>query len=90
VTATALCPGPVQTEFAEAAGTTDEEASASLPRIMWVSSEAVAKAAVDGLDHDRAVVIPGAVNRVAAIGAQHLPRSLLLPFLARQHPSLRP
>jgi len=90
VTATALCPGPVRTEFAETAGVADEEASAALPRIMWVSSEAVAKAAVDGLDHDRAVVIPGAVNRFAAIGAQHVPRRLLLPLLARQHPSLRP
>ena len=90
VSATALCPGPVETGFAQAAGTTDEEANATLPKIMWVSSEAVARAAVDGLERDRGLVIPGTANRVAAHAAHLTPRSLLLPFLARQHPSLKP
>ena len=37
VTATALCPGPVETGFGEAAGFTDEEADNALPGVMWVT-----------------------------------------------------
>lgn len=89
VTVTALCPGPVETEFAEAAGFDPEEAEAALPRFMWVSAEDVAAAAVEGLDRGRALVIPGAANRIGAMGGRLAPRSLLVPMLARQHPGLR-
>lgn len=89
VTMTVLCPGPVETEFAEAAGFTEEEASSALPKFMWVPAATVAKAAVDGMDHDRAVVIPGVGNKVSAFAGQHTPRRVLLPILAKQHPALR-
>jgi hypothetical protein len=89
VTATVLCPGPVKTGFGEAAGIPDDEAEATLPKFMWLSSEAVAKQAVDGLVSGRGVVIPGVANRVGAAFAHMAPRRLLLPVLARQHPSLK-
>ncbi|HEX6568153.1 MAG TPA: SDR family oxidoreductase, partial [Acidimicrobiales bacterium] len=89
VTVTALCPGPVDTEFAETAGFDSAEAEAALPRFMWVSAEKVAEAGVDGLDRGRAVVVPGLANRVGAAGARLAPRSLLVPLIARQHPGLR-
>jgi short-subunit dehydrogenase len=89
VSATALCPGPVKTGFGETAGFSDEDAEAALPKIMWVSSEAVAKAAIDGLAKGRLVVIPGAANRVAAAFAQVTPRTALLPILAKNHPGLK-
>jgi short-subunit dehydrogenase len=89
VSATALCPGPVDTGFGEAAGFTKEEADNALPSFMWVSVTEVAKAAVDGLAAGRLVVIPGAANRVAAAFAQVTPRSLLVPILARNHPGLK-
>jgi uncharacterized protein len=89
VTATALCPGPVETEFAEAAGFGEAEAADSLPRFMWVSSSDVAAQAVAGMEKGRRVVIPGAPNRIGA-GVGHLvPKRLLLPMLASRHPSLR-
>lgn len=88
VTMTVLCPGPVHTEFAEAAGFTEEESSNALPKFMWVSASDVAKTAVEGLDRDRAVVIPGIANRVGAVVAHLTPRRLLLPLLAKQHPAL--
>jgi short-subunit dehydrogenase len=88
VSATALCPGPVDTGFGERAGFTKEEAEKALPSVMWVDAAAVAKAAVDGLDKGRMVVIPGVANRVAAAMAQVTPRTLLLPVL-RTHPGLR-
>ena len=89
VTATALCPGPVHTGFVEAAGFDAAEAESSMPKFMWIDVSAVAEAAVDGLASGRAVVIPGAANRVAAAAGRFAPRSLLVPLLARQHPSLR-
>ena len=44
VTLTALCPGPVKTEFAESAGFTKEESENSLPKIMWLPAAEVARA----------------------------------------------
>jgi short-subunit dehydrogenase len=87
---TTLCPGPVETGFAETAGMTDEEAGETLPKFMWIPAVDVARAAVDGLAAGRAVVIPGAANRVGA-GLAHLaPKALLVPLMARSHPALKP
>jgi short-subunit dehydrogenase len=90
VTVTALCPGPVKTGFVAAAGVDEEEAAAALPRIMWQPAEAVARAGVDGLDQDRAVVIPGLANRVGAMAGRFAPRHLVTSLVARQHPGLKP
>jgi short-subunit dehydrogenase len=89
VTVTTLCPGPVETGFAEASGLTDAEAGETLPKFMWVPPAQVAKAAVEGLASGRAVVIPGAANRFGAMAGHLIPKSLILPFLARQHPALK-
>jgi short-subunit dehydrogenase len=88
VSVTALCPGPVETGFAAAAGMSDEDAAGAMPRFMWVPADKVAAAGVAGMDADRAVVIPGAANVVAAALGSHAPRSVLVPFMARQHPAL--
>src|SRR5439155_14389536 len=61
VTATALCPGPVKTEFVEVAGL--EHAESEMPDFLWSTAEDVAQAAVKGLEKDRRVVIPGVLNR---------------------------
>jgi len=87
VTVTALCPGPVRTEFGATAGF--EESEMSIPEFIWVSAADVAKAAVDAFDSGRSVVIPGLANRVGAVAAAHIPRSLLLPILAKGHPALK-
>jgi short-subunit dehydrogenase len=89
VSATVLCPGPVDTGFGERAGFDKAEAEAALPKFMWESVESVAKTAVDGMAHGRMVAIPGVANRAAAAFAQVTPRSLLVPLLARRHPGLR-
>ena len=88
VAATVLCPGPVETEFADTAGFSEEETTA-MPKFMWVAATDVARQAVDALDKNRAVIIPGAANRAGAAAAYLTPRSVLIPILARQHPALR-
>jgi len=67
VSATALCPGPVRTEFAETAGFGASEAEMGLPKVMWVSAEAVARAGIEGVEKNKAVVIPGAANSAGAV-----------------------
>ena len=89
VTVTALCPGPVPTEFAAAAGWTPEQFDKALPSFMYVSAEDVARQAVDAADAGRQVVIPGLANRGSALLSKLLPHGALLPVLARQHPSLK-
>ena len=89
VTVTALCPGPVPTEFAAAAGWTPDQFEKALPSFMYVDADAVARIAVDGADAGKQVVIPGVANRGSALLSKLLPHGALLPVLAKQHPSLK-
>ncbi|MGE2737151.1 SDR family NAD(P)-dependent oxidoreductase [Mycolicibacterium vaccae] len=89
VSVSVLCPGPVRTGFGERAGIPDAEAEKMLPKFLWVSPERVAAAGVDGLARGRAVIVPGAPNRVAAALYRLAPRKVLLPLLARTHPARR-
>jgi short-subunit dehydrogenase len=84
VTATALCPGPVRTEFADTAGIGEE--AEGLPDVFWADSPDVAEQGVRGLERDRRVVVPGLLNRAGALGGQHVPRSLLLRLAGRLSP----
>lgn len=87
VVATALCPGPVKTEFVEVAQL--ENAEGALPGFLWSNADEVAKAGVRGLERGKRVVIPGAANRAGAVGGQHAPRSVMLRLVARVHPAGR-
>jgi len=89
VTVTALCPGPVETEFGDVAGFAEGDAESSLPRFMWESPEAVARTAVDGLAHGHTVAIPGLANRLSANLAHLAPKRFLVPILAKAHPALK-
>ena len=89
VTATALCPGPVRTEFGDVAGFTPEESEGALPSFMWESAEAVARCGVDAMTKGEPVAIPGTANRVSAMLATITPKRLLVPILAKQHPGLK-
>jgi len=84
VTATALCPGPVKTEF------TDQhegfDAAESTPDFVWMSAEDCARAAVRGLERGKRVVVPGVGNRIGALAGQHAPRSVLLAATRRFYP----
>jgi short-subunit dehydrogenase len=89
VSATVLCPGPVDTGFGAAAGFSKEDADSALPAFLWVDVADVARAAVDGLDRGQVVVIPGTANRAGAVLARLTPNRLLVPLLAKGHPGLR-
>lgn len=84
VTATALCPGPVRTEFTDQHAGFDS--AASTPDFVWMSAEDCARAAVRGLERGKRVVVPGVGNRIGSIAGQHAPRSVLLAAARRLYP----
>jgi short-subunit dehydrogenase len=89
VAAATLCPGPVRTAFGAQAGIPDEEAEKMLPKFLWQQADAVARAGIDGLASGRAVIVPGAPNRIATALNHLTPRRLLLPILGRAHPGMK-
>ena len=84
VTATTLCPGPVPTEFFDAAEMVDIDQLA--PPSLWTSPGQAAEAGVRAMEDGRRVVVPGAINRVGAVGGRVTPRWLLLPLMRRFYP----
>ena len=81
VTVTAVCPGPVKTEFTEVAGFGGVEDRT--PNAVWMSADEIAEHAIDGAVNDRRVVVPGALNRAGALVGQHSPRAVALPLISR-------
>ena len=77
VSVCALCPGPVHTEFTQVAKRSD--ASADLPgaEIVYVSASDVARAGLDALVNDRALVIPGLVMKIGMALVRMLPMAIL-------------
>jgi short-subunit dehydrogenase len=88
VSVTALCPGPVETGFADAAGFDPDEVAGAMPKMFWVPAVEVAKVGVRGMDDNRAVAIPGLPNKMSAALGWLSPRRVLLPIVAKQHPAL--
>jgi uncharacterized protein len=81
VTVTAVCPGPVKTEFTEVAGVGGVEERT--PGAVWMTAEEIARHAVNGAERDRRVVVPGTLNRATALAGQHSPRAVALPLISR-------
>ena len=89
VTVAVLHPGPVRTEFLSAAGMDEHEFAKAFPKFLWMPSRTVAKIGIDALDGDRGDVIAGVQNVISTRIFQLLPRKVLLPLLASQHPALK-
>lgn len=78
---TALCPGYTFTEFHDANGSRAEVSSA-YPAWMWMTAEAVARAAYDGVEANRPRVVPGWRNRLLSIIPKILPNDVALAIIA--------
>ena len=68
----ALCPGPTATEFGDVAGF-----GRSIPKFAMAKAGPVVRAGIRGLERNRAVVIPGLLNKMSGQGHRLLPRSAL-------------
>jgi uncharacterized protein len=86
VTVTALCPGPVETEFWQGAdwqvagGRSFEKA---FPSPALVSPRDVARAGVKGLESGQRVVVPGLPMRAAMLASRYIPHAVKLPVIER-------
>lgn len=80
VTMTALCPGPVTTEFADAGGF--KQGNDTGPSFVWSTAEDVAKAGIEGAEKGKRTVVHGIANRMVATAAHHGPQSLVLGPMA--------
>jgi hypothetical protein len=86
VTVTALAPGPVETEFWDAAGwqvAGGRSFEKAFPRPALASARDVAHAGVDGLDSGRRVVVPGLSMRAAMLATRYVPHAVKLPVVER-------
>ncbi len=81
VRVTALCPGPVPTEFQARAGAKDTK----LPRALTRSAEEVAAEGYRGLKQGRRVVVPGLGNKMVTRLAGLLPRGWVLETAAARN-----
>jgi short-subunit dehydrogenase len=80
VRVTALCPGPVPTEFQARAGAPVEKS----PHLLTRSAAEVAQAGYRGLKSGRRLVVPGLANKVVVTLLRHLPRGLVLVMTDRE------
>lgn len=76
VSVTALCPGPVQTEFNRVAQRSNESSELA-PRFTYVAKEEVARAALAAVENNRAVIVPGLAMKIAMTFVRLTPMPIL-------------
>ncbi|WP_278261834.1 SDR family oxidoreductase [Nocardia sp. AG03] len=87
VVCTLLAPGPVRTEYGEAAGVSNLDDL--VPGPLWVSAEDAAEKALTGLAAGRRRVVPGLFAKAQTVGGQYTPRGLVAPLLRVAYGRLR-
>ena len=73
ITVSCLCPGPTRTEFGEVAGF---GGNGAFDKVAMEAGEVV-EAGLKGMDRNRAVVVPGLVNKIVAASTRFAPRSVV-------------
>lgn len=73
VKVSALCPGFTRTRFHDRA----EMDPRTIPGPLWLDADSVAEAGIDGLEHNRTLVIPGLQYKAIVAMSQYAPRGLL-------------
>jgi hypothetical protein len=64
ISVTALCPGPVRTEFTEVARRKSQNSVVPAPELAHVPVEEVAAAALRGIERNQPIVIPGRLMKI--------------------------
>jgi short-subunit dehydrogenase len=71
----------VATEFQDAAGIS--HLAGAGPSLIWASADEVARAAVEGVERGKRVVMPRLNDKVQGVFGRYSPRSVLLPVMRR-------
>ena len=89
ITVTALCPGPVDTEFTRVAYRPGRETQRNSPAFVHVSVEESRASSLDAMERDRPLVIPGAVMKIAmALRARRRCQFCVWPRCRSRHKGL--
>jgi uncharacterized protein len=80
VRVTALCPGPVPTEFQARSGMRGEGAQA----VLTVTPDRVARIGYDGFMRGKRVVVAGFLNTIAVALLRFMPHALLMPIVEQR------
>lgn len=83
VTVTALCPGPVATNFFAATQSKDMDSMVKKISGVMMTAEQVANDALDAMDAGKAVVVPGMPNKLGALASSVTPNRLITRLLAK-------
>ena len=84
VTVTALCPGPVETDFWQIADwqvASGQSFERAIPRPALITAEQAAKAGVQGLESGSRVIVPGLPMRAAMEASRAIPNAIKLPVI---------
>jgi len=73
----ALCPGPVRTEFTEVARRRPTGPASREPKLAYVAVEKVVADALHGIEHNRPIIIPGLVMKFGMLLVRLTPLPLL-------------
>ncbi len=84
---TAVCPGFTRSEFHDVTGTRAQVSK--MPKIMWMTAEAVAEEGYQAVMRNKPVHVNGRVNKSIALLAKYLPDSLGLSIMKAQSRSVR-
>jgi short-subunit dehydrogenase len=77
ITVTALCPGPVATEFSEVAQRSSGKKQRPSPSFVHVPVEDVVRAGLEGIEHAKPIVVPGLVMKIAMLLVRLTPMAIL-------------
>ena len=83
----ALCPGFTYTEFHDVNGT--REAMNKLPAYMMMDADECAEMGVEACERNRAVFVPGGVNKTIATLGKVLPNSVAQNLMAKNSQKFR-
>ena len=82
---TALCPGPVPTEFQARSGMRVDRSQ----QILMLAADRVAQIGYDGFMRGKRVVVAGLANKIAVAFLRLTPHALMLPMVERRMGDLR-
>ena len=84
---TAVCPGFTYSEFHDVTGTRAQVSR--MPKLMWMTAEAVAEEGYQAVMRNKPVHVNGRVNKGIAVLAKYLPDSLALSIMKARSGSIR-
>lgn len=84
---TALCPGFTYSEFHDVNGM--REKISKMPKMLWLSSEEVARIGVDAVEAGKTRVVTGTANKVVAFLSKYLPDGIARALVASKSKDYR-